>query len=458
MQRRFPMLRKLILLIGDMGIVLLSTYLAVAIVFSFHTPKPDVTIYYTMAPVMIAAAGILFNVNGLFTLSRKRYSELILSLSVALLNLFIIMMAASFFMREFAYSRSVLAVTAFLQFVMLSVWKYMFWRIERASIYPKNALLIGSKVECVRIFTRLNAQPQLNYKVRYMCNDCEGEPWQKVAEDIDLIIVCSDMRLKDKAEIVHFCHKNGKQVFLIPDVYELFCSSAELEKIDDIPVFRPQYLKPNLEQRSLKRMLDIAISTMTLLLLWPIMLLVAIAIKLDSSGPVFYGQIRSGRDEKQFKVYKFRSMRQNAEKQTGPVFATEDDPRITKVGKLLRATRLDELPQIFNVLAGDMSIVGPRPERPFFVEQFKKEIPEYIYRHNVKPGITGMAQVYGKYNTTPYDKLIYDLIYIQKCNVVTDLVIMLQTIRVLFIKSSTEGVKDKQEKMDLSRYEINEIG
>ncbi|MPL68895.1 hypothetical protein SDC9_14628 [bioreactor metagenome] len=458
MQRRFPMLRKLILLIGDMGILLLSTYLAVAIVFSYYTHKPDITIYYTMAPVMIVAAGILFNVNGLFTLPRKRYSELVLSLAVAIFNLFIIMMAASFLMREFAYSRSVLVLTAVLQFALLAIWKYMFWRIERELISPRNALLIGSEAECVRIITRLNAQPQLNYKVRYICNNYEGDSWQKIAEDIDLIIVCSDMGLKDKAEIVHFCHKHGKQIFLIPDVYELFCSSVELDKIDDIPVFRPKYLKPNLEQRSLKRIFDIVVSAIGLLLLWPIMIVVAIALKLDSRGPILYGQIRTGRGEKAFKVYKFRSMRQDAEKQTGPVFAAENDPRITKLGKFIRATRLDELPQLFNVLIGDMSIVGPRPERPFFVKQFKEEIPEYIYRHNVKPGITGLAQVHGKYNTTPYDKLVYDLIYIQKCNIVTDLVIMLQTIRVLVTKSSTEGVRARDEKIDLSRYEIHELG
>ncbi|WP_373325434.1 sugar transferase [Sporomusa paucivorans] len=458
MQRRFPMLRKLILLIGDMGILLVSTYLAVAIVFSYYTPKPDATIYYTMSPVMIITAGILFNINGLFTLSRKRYSELLLSLAVTIFNLFIIMMAASFFLREFAYSRSVLVVTAVLQFSLLALWKYMFWRIERARINPRNALLIGSESECVRIITRLNAQPQLNYKVRYICNNYEDDSWQKIAETIDLIIVCSDMGLKDKAEIVHFCHKHGKQVFLIPDVYELFCSSVELDKIDDIPVFCPQNLKPNLEQRSLKRILDIGVSIVALFLLWPIMIVVAIAIKLDSRGPVFYSQIRTGRDEKPFRVYKFRSMGQDAEKWSGPVLATENDSRITKLGKFFRATRLDELPQLFNVLMGDMSIVGPRPERPFFVEQFKAEIPEYMYRHNVKPGITGLAQVNGKYNTTPYDKLIYDLIYIQKCNIVTDLVIMLQTIRVLVTKSSTEGVGAKDEKVDLSRYEINEIG
>lgn len=458
MQRRFPMLRKLILLIGDMGILLASAYIAVVIVFSYYTPEPDATIYYTMSPVMIVTAGILFNVNGLFTLARKKYSELLLSLGVAICNLFIIVMAVSFLMREFTYSRSVLVLTAVLQFILLALWKYMFWRIERASIKPRNALLIGSEAECVRIITKLNAQPELNYKVRYICNNYVGDPWQKIAEDIDLIIVCSDMGLKDKAEIVHFCHKYGKQVFLIPDVYELFCSSVELDKIDDIPVFCPRYLKPNLEQRSLKRIMDILVSATALLVLWPIMILVAIAIKLDSRGPIFYSQIRTGRDEKPFKVYKFRSMRQDAEKWSGPVLATENDSRITKLGKIFRATRLDELPQLFNVLMGDMSIVGPRPERPFFVEQFKAEIPEYMYRHNVKPGITGLAQVNGKYNTTPYDKLVYDLIYIQKCNVVTDLVIMLQTIRVLVTKSSTEGVGAEQEKMDLSRYEINELG
>lgn len=458
MQRRFPILRKLILLVGDIGILLFATYLAVVLVLSYYSSNLNVTIYYTMAPVMIVSAGVLFNVNGLFTLSRKRYGELLLSLAVAIFNLFIIMMAASFLMREFAYSRSVLVITAILQLLMLALWKYIFWRVERALIRPQNALLIGSKAECIRIFTRLKALPHLYYKVRYICNECDGEPWQKVAESIDLIIVCSDMGLKEKAEIVHFCHKNGKQVLLIPDVYELFCSSVELDKIDDIPMFRPHYLKPSLEQRSLKRILDILVSGLAVLLLCPILVLVAIAIKLDSKGPVLYSQIRSGLYEKEFRVYKFRSMRQDAEKRTGPVLAAENDPRITKLGKFLRATRLDELPQFFNVLIGDMSIVGPRPERPFFVKQFKKEIPEYLYRHNVKPGITGLAQVFGKYNTTPYDKLIYDLSYIQKCNIVTDLVIILQTVKVLVTKSSTEGVGIKKGKLDLSRYGINEIG
>ena len=195
------------------------------------------------------------------------------------------------------------------------------------------------------------------------------------------------------------------------------------------------------EQKILKRMLDIAVSIPAIIILLPLMALTAVAIKADSKGPVIYSQERVGQYGKNFNVYKFRSMRQDAEAQSGPVLAKEGDSRITKVGRFIRATRIDELPQLFNVLKGEMSIVGPRPERPFFVEQFIKEKPEYAYRHNVKPGITGLAQIAGKYNTTAYDKLIYDLIYIQEVSIKTDLIIMLQTLKVLITKESTEGVK-----------------
>ena len=191
----------------------------------------------------------------------------------------------------------------------------------------------------------------------------------------------------------------------------------------------------------LKRMLDISVSIPAIIILLPLMALTTVAIKADSKGPVIYSQKRVGQYGKTFKVYKFRSMKQDAEAQSGPVLAKEGDSRITKVGRFIRATRIDELPQLFNVLKGEMSIVGPRPERPFFVEQFIKEKPEYAYRHNVKPGITGLAQIAGKYNTTAYDKLIYDLIYIQEVSIKTDLIIMLQTLKVLITKESTKGVK-----------------
>lgn len=246
----------------------------------------------------------------------------------------------------------------------------------------------------------------------------------------------------------------NKQVIIVPGFYELFCSSVDLDMIDDIPVFRPRYLKPTLEERTLKRMLDIVVSIGILLLAWPLFLIIPLAIKLDSHGPAFYSQIRVGMDGKEFRIYKFRTMQSDAEILTGPVMAEGDDYRITNVGRFLRATRFDELPQLFNVLLNNMSIVGPRPERPFFVDRFKKEIPEYGYRHNIKPGITGMAQVYGRYDTTPRDKLVYDLIYIQQCNVITDLVIILQTLKVVVFNRNTQGVAGDRFKPDLSKYHI----
>jgi len=211
--------------------------------------------------------------------------------------------------------------------------------------------------------------------------------------------------------------------------------------VDDIPMQRVTRMLLTAEQRVLKRILDIAVAVTALIILSPVILITAVMIKLDSKGPVLYSQERVGLYGKTFFVHKFRSMKQDAEAKCGPVLAAEGDPRITKFGRFMRATRLDELPQLFNVLKGEMSIVGPRPERPFFVKQFIAQKPEYDYRHNVKPGITGLAQIAGKYNTSAYDKMIYDLLYIQDVSVKTDLMIMLQTFKVLLTKSSTEGVK-----------------
>ena len=205
--------------------------------------------------------------------------------------------------------------------------------------------------------------------------------------------------------------------------------------VDDIPMQRVTRMLLTAEQRVLKRILDIAVAVTALIILSPVMLITAVMIKLDSKGPVLYSQERVGLYGKTFFVHKFRSMKQDAEAKCGPVLAAEGDPRITKFGRFMRATRLDELPQLFNVLKGEMSIVGPRPERPFFVKQFIAQKPEYDYRHNVKPGITGLAQIAGKYNTSAYDKLIYDLLYIQDVSVKTDLMIMLQTFKVLLTKA-----------------------
>ena len=452
--RAFPMSQKLVLLLGDMGIVV-SVYLFVTTVILVRGSLiSNFDLYQGMLPVQVILTGLLFNINGLYTIERKRFAEILLSVAVSMIQMLVLMMALTFFIREFALSRGVLLWCAGIDFALLAIWRHLLWRYVRAHQNTRGVMLIGSEEECQHVYHRMKQQPQLAMELRSVCTDLKNSDWETAAEQVDVLIICPDIRLKDKAKIVHYCNLHEKQALLIPNAYEVFCSGMTLDKIDDVPVFRPQRLRLTLEQRSLKRILDIVVALLGFLAALPFMLLTAIAIKIFDPGPVFYSQERSGRYEKPFKVYKFRTMRVDAERLSGPMLAQENDPRITRLGAFLRAVRLDELPQIWNVLVGDMSIVGPRPERPFFVEQFKQEIPEYIYRMNVKPGITGLAQVYGKYNTTAYDKLIYDLVYIQNAGIRMDLTIIIQTVRVLFQKSATEGVHDVQTKDSLKDFDI----
>ncbi len=172
------------------------------------------------------------------------------------------------------------------------------------------------------------------------------------------------------------------------------------------------------------------------------MLLAAAAIKFYDKGPILYKQTRLTKDDKEFKIYKFRSMIVNAEGDGVAKLAKENDDRITPVGHFIRATRIDELPQLFNILKGDMSFVGPRPERPEIANEYCKEIPEFCFRTKVKAGLTGYAQVYGKYNTTPYDKLKLDLFYISNYSLWTDIKLILMTVKIIFKKEATEGVDD----------------
>lgn len=455
-RRMFPGIRRLLLITVDVILMAISNYAAFGIVFYYESISLNQSLYLTMFPVMTIIALSIFNINGLFSTTRKTYTEVMIGLFMSLFSLCMMMMAISFFLREFSYSRSILLLTVFFQFILIGLWRFFYWKIDHASMYPRNVLILGNQEEIEKIVGRLMQLPHLHDFVKYVCNGLEENLCKKVEKDIDLIVVCASLPLAEKSRIVNFCNANQKQVFLVPAFYDLFCSSVDLDKIGDIPVFRPRYLEPTLETRVFKRVFDILLSLVVLGLSWPVLVILAAAIRMDSPGPVFYSQLRSGRHERLFFVHKFRTMYQDAEKMSGPVMASDNDPRITGIGRFLRATRLDELPQVFNVLAGDMSWVGPRPERPFFVKQFEKEIPEYFYRHNVKPGITGMAQVYGRYNTTPANKLIYDLRYIQNCSLVMDMKIILKTFQVLVSKSSTEGVDAAMMKhKDLSRFRIS---
>ena len=452
--QQFPKSRKLIMLIGDILLMSVSYIASVSIILTGSMLVSDLYSNGGIFPLLIILTGLLLNINDLYSVATKRFAEILLSVAVTNLCALILVLALSFFVQELSYSRAVLFLTVFLQFLLLSIWRYFAWRVERHIYAMRDVLLIGSEGECTHVYKRLFRQSHLNMRLKYVCTDMQNALWKESAASVDVIIMCPSMRHRHKVQVINFCYQHGKRPLLIPNTFEIFCSGAELDKIDDIPVFRPPDLRPTLERRTLKRALDLSVAVFGFVCALPLMLVVALAIKISDRGSIFYSQVRTGRDGKEFRVYKFRTMCVDAEQYSGPMLAQENDPRITALGRFLRAVRLDELPQIWNVLVGDMSIVGPRPERPFFVEQYIEEIPEYAYRHNVKPGITGLAQVYGKYNTTPFDKLVYDLMYIQRCNILTDLTIIIQTVKVLFTKSATEGTSINEENVDLSLYDV----
>lgn len=248
----------------------------------------------------------------------------------------------------------------------------------------------------------------------------------------------------DRNIILKYCVEKNIHVYMIPRIGDVIMSGAEQMHLFHLPVLRVGRYNPKPEYVVLKRVFDIISSLIVLILISPIMLITAIAIKSDG-GPVFYKQKRLTQDGEEFYVLKFRSMRVDAEKDGVARLSTgEKDDRITPVGHFIRKCRIDELPQLLNIIGGSMSVVGPRPERPEIAAQYEQDMPEFRLRLQAKAGLTGYAQVYGKYNTTPYDKLQMDLMYIAKPSFLEDLRIIFATIKILFVPESTEGVEEGQ--------------
>lgn len=258
-------------------------------------------------------------------------------------------------------------------------------------------------------------------------------------------VFMSGIHSHDRNVILKYCVENNIGTFVIPRIGDTVMSGAYPMHMFHLPMLKVGRYHPQLEYLFIKRLLDIVISAVALVVLSPIFLITAIAIKATDHGPVFYKQIRLTKDGKEFGILKFRSMRVDAEKDGVARLSSGDhDDRITPVGKVIRACRVDELPQLLNILRGELSIVGPRPERPEIAAQYCEEMPEFSLRLQAKAGLTGYAQIYGKYNTTPYDKLVMDLMYIAHPSIVEDLKIMFATVKVLFMPESTEGVSEGQ--------------
>ena len=278
-----------------------------------------------------------------------------------------------------------------------------------------------------------------------------------VLDDMEVVFLCG-IHSRERNKILKECILRDIQVYIIPRIGDVLMSGAEQMHMFHLPLLRSKRYQPLSEYRFIKRLSDLILSGIALILYSPIMLVTAIAVRSDG-GPVLYKQTRLTKNGKEFQILKFRSMCVDAEKKTGAVLSGgRNDPRITKVGRIIRACRVDELPQLFNIFKGEMSIVGPRPERPEIAAIYEKELPEFRLRLQAKAGLTGYAQVYGKYNITPYDKLLMDLIYISEASLFMDMRIAIQTLFILFDKRSTEGIDEKTvalkyvERKDADRY------
>lgn len=259
-------------------------------------------------------------------------------------------------------------------------------------------------------------------------------------------VLIYDVHSLKRNKILKFCYAESIRVYVTPKLSDILIRSSETIHLFDSPLFLMRNSGLTFEQKFIKRMMDIVISLIVLIITSPIMLGVAIAIKLYDGGPVLFKQDRCTINGKVFKIHKFRSMIVDAEKDGISVPATERDPRITPVGDFIRKTRLDELPQMIDILVGNMSVVGPRPERVEHVKAYTENIPEFAYRLKVKGGLTGFAQIYGKYNTTAYDKLKLDLMYIQNYSILLDIRLIFMTIKIMFMKESTEGFDEEVSK------------
>ncbi len=322
------------------------------------------------------------------------------------------------------------------------VWIWLSRWIYSRIYHARRLLVIYGERDPGDLIHKMNSRKdkyEVSGKVHVQIGE---EKIHEMMEDYDGVIIW-DLPSEIRNRFLKYCFAHSIRCYFSPKISDVILTGSERIHLFDTPLMVSRNMGLSVDQRAAKRAMDIVISGLGILVFSPLMVLIAILIKLYDRGPVFYFQDRLTKDKKEFRIRKFRSMRVDSEKD-GARLASKHDSRITPVGRVLRNLHLDELPQLFNVLAGDMSLVGPRPERDCIMQEYLEEIPEFDYRLKVKAGLTGYAQVYGKYNTTPYDKLKLDLFYIENYSFLLDIKLLFMTVKIFFQKETSEGVDDIQ--------------
>ncbi len=437
---------------------MLATYLRFdsTLIPLFHDfPPPNCYAFYASGAIVTTIIFLfVFRSLGLYVRPQLGdFSSKIPRLMRGIMFSMLLTLSLTFLVRTDPPFSRIVAFLAFITislFILLERWllfRVELWRARKATASIRVAI-IGTDLIALRLKNSMEQEPRLGSKVVAFFRSAVPNPSEKVPYELikggieeaerfleeknadQLIITDPSIDRDTLVNLILICEQNFITFNMVPDIVNILTTNVDIWTVSDIPLIglAPWPLDYFLN-RCLKRMEDLVVSILGLIVFAPIMLIIAIIIKLDSPGPVFYVQERCGERGKIFRMFKFRTMRKDAEKETGPVWTREDDPRRTRVGAFLRRHNLDELPQLWNVLRGEMSIVGPRPERPYFVEQFKDDIERYMWRHASKPGITGWAQVNGlRGNTDIKERVKYDLYYLEHWSLSFDLKIIARTL------------------------------
>ena len=328
------------------------------------------------------------------------------------------------------------------QVAFLIPWVFIVRKAYQFLYPPRQMLVVYGHYSPDDLIAKINTRKDkynicasVSYRIGY-------EALYELIPKYSAVVLC-DLPAEARNQIMKYCYQESVRTYVTPKISDILFRGADDIHLFDTPLLLSRNQGLSIVDLFIKRVMDIVISLIGIVIASPFMLIIVVAIKLYDRGPILYKQERLTKDGKPFMIYKFRSMSVNSEAH-GARLAAKDDARVTPVGKVIRSIHFDELPQLFNILKGEMSVVGPRPERQEIADRYAQEIPEFVLRLKVKAGLTGYAQVYGKYNTTPYDKLKLDLTYIQQYSIWLDIRILFLTFKILFIKENTEGVDENQ--------------
>jgi exopolysaccharide biosynthesis polyprenyl glycosylphosphotransferase len=439
----FDRTKKLIIGLIDVVIYHFAMVLSFLVRYEWRIPQFNYWAYES-ARVYIFIAFILLNILfGIYVLYNKQKTDFLYLTIIVQFLMTIMVMAMTFFGRWFTFPRSILFISFIISTILLFIWRMIVFKLYEKIDGTKTVMIVGSEKACQTAIHNFENSKNKRHVVTKAVVDNFYSHVKKQMNSVDIIYLADQIEEKEKLKIYDLVIKQNKKLFLNTSFENLVLVNPNIMSIEDESIIEASNFAIAPEDDIVKRLVDFIVSLVLLIVASPIMLITALLIKLTSKGPIFYKQVRITKGQKEFNILKFRTMTTTAEKDSGPVLAAANDARITPIGKYLRSLRIDELPQLINVLMGDMALVGPRPERPFFVNQFKEQNSYYYLRHNVRAGITGYAQVYGKYATDFNSKLNFDLVYIKKYSFILDAKILLQTIKTLFDKVSSQGVEEE---------------